>query len=797
MQRLTVKVLGPLEVAVGERPVRLTRSRLRTLLVALAMSAGKTVSMDRLAEMVWSDEFPANSRRTLQNYVGGLRSALGSRWIETRPNGFLLRAVADDVDALRFVRLAEQAARAGDADLERDLLDEAMALSRGEPFEDVPSRWLREAEAPHLAERCLAALERRVDLDDATGPNSNVLAELSKWAPRYPLRESLWLRLLKVLDRHGRRAEALQRYEELRSRLGQDLGIDPGPELQQLYAYLLTDHPAPPSPRRLPTQHRSLTGRSPEMPSSTGRSSEMPSFTGRSSGMASSSDRLTDVRVTRPTGPTGGVGPFGLTSPTGLTAPDTPSQPRGRPHRPLRGGQADPRAEAIEPGALLRSWRERASLTQEILAEYTGLSVRTISRLETDAAAKPSLATLRLLAEALALDDDEQAMLSRALCGNTASIRPARGRSGSVLSRITVPRQLPRNVSDFCGRAHDVSAMVKLGEADRATIITVEGMAGIGKTALAIRAAHRLAARFPDGQLFVNLHGHTPGRSFVHPPEALHRMLCALGVPADRVPPHVDDQVGLYRSLLADRKILIVLDDALSETQVLPLLPGSPHCHVLVTSRRRLSGLDGTHTLSLDVLPPTDGVAIFSRAVGQERVAGTPPQVLVDMVRRCGLLPLAIRLTAARLRSHPRWTVDRLLTRLAAPQQRLAELAAGERSVATALEMSYRRLPEEQRRAYRLLGARAPVEFAVQEAAALLNTSAATAEWALERLLDGHLLREPTPGLYRFHDLVRDHAACVMAREGCAAGRTVAAPGDGVTVAQRPVYAQSSSAPTA
>ncbi|GAA3169972.1 hypothetical protein GCM10020001_115380 [Nonomuraea salmonea] len=314
MQRLTVKVLGPLEVTVGGRPVRLTRSRLRTLLVALALSAGKTVSMDRLAEMVWSDEFPANSRRTLQNYAGGLRGALGGRWIETRPNGLLLRAAADDVDALRFVRLAEQAAHARDTETERGLLDEAMALSRGEPFEDVPSRWLHETEAPHLAERWLAALERRADLDVAGGPAGDVLAELSKWAPRYPLRESLWLRLLKALDRHGRRAEALQRYEELRSRLAHELGIDPGPELRHLHASLLADHPAPPPPRRPPAQHRSLTG-------SIGRSFEA----------VPPRDRLADTSARPPAG--------------GTAAP-----PMNRPHLRLRDLPAGPRTDAIEPG---------------------------------------------------------------------------------------------------------------------------------------------------------------------------------------------------------------------------------------------------------------------------------------------------------------------------------------------------------------------------------------------------------------------------------------------------------------
>ncbi|MEV4173098.1 AAA family ATPase [Nonomuraea sp. NPDC049709] len=204
------------------RPIRLTANRLRTLLAALAMSAGKTVSMERLTEMVWSDGCPANSRRSLQNYAARLRSALGGGWVETRPNGFLLRVDADDVDALRFGRILDRAARAQDSDLERGLLDEALALSRGEPFEDVASPWLQEAEAPRLAERYLAALER---------------------------------------------------YEELRIRLAEDLGVDPNAELQQLYAELLVDPPATALlaprlrviPRTIPAASGEVVGRSAEL----------------------------------------------------------------------------------------------------------------------------------------------------------------------------------------------------------------------------------------------------------------------------------------------------------------------------------------------------------------------------------------------------------------------------------------------------------------------------------------------------------------------------------------------------
>ncbi|WP_188190368.1 ATP-binding protein [Nonomuraea sp. SYSU D8015] len=416
-------------------------------------------------------------------------------------------------------------------------------------------------------------------------------------------------------------------------------------------------------------------------------------------------------------------------------------------------------------GSLLRRWRQRALLTQEQLATRAGLSVRTIRRMEGDVPLRPRTASVRLLAEALGLDDAEQATLAAAArgAGPPASATPARPKRSRDAG--PVPRQLPADAAEFTGRAYELALLEDDAAAEGTWVHAIDGMAGIGKTALAVHAAHRVAARFPDGQLFVDLHGHTQGAAPVAPDDVLARMLGALGVSGNRIPRDLDERAALYRTLLAGRRVLIVLDNAADESQVRPLLPGSPGCRVLITSRRRLTALDAAATMSLDVLPVDHAVALLSRTAGEDRVAGTPASVLAETVRQCGLLPLAIRIAAARLRSHPTWSVAHLLGRLGEHDRRLAELEAGRRSVTAALDLSYRELPDELKRTYRLLSLHVGADFATDAAAALLDTTASLAGRLLERLLEVHLLQESAPGRYHFHDLVREHAAGLAAGE--------------------------------
>jgi tetratricopeptide (TPR) repeat protein/transcriptional regulator with XRE-family HTH domain len=394
---------------------------------------------------------------------------------------------------------------------------------------------------------------------------------------------------------------------------------------------------------------------------------------------------------------------------------------------------------------MLRAWRARAMLTQEELASRTGLGVRTIRRLESDGLRRPHTQSLRRIADALELSESERTQLTAA------------EQSGSV--PFGPPRQLPVPPQLFTGRAAELADLDRITDASAVVITAIDGMAGIGKTALAVHIAHRLSGRYPDGQLFVDLHGYTRGMAPVPPGEALDRMLRALGVAGERIPAGLDERAALYRSRLADRRMLVLRDNAATETQVAPLLPGAAGCLVLVTSRRRLAGLDRTHTISLDTLPLPDAVALFTRTAGEARVADQPPALVAETVELCGRLPLAIRIAAARLRAHPVWTVEHLAGRLRDGRHRLAELSAGERSVTAALDLSYRQLAGDAQRVYRLLGLHQGPQVDAPAAAALAGTTVARARRMLDELVETHLLQEPTIGRCAFHDLVRVHAA--------------------------------------
>jgi tetratricopeptide (TPR) repeat protein/transcriptional regulator with XRE-family HTH domain len=389
---------------------------------------------------------------------------------------------------------------------------------------------------------------------------------------------------------------------------------------------------------------------------------------------------------------------------------------------------------------ILRAWRERALLTQAQLAARAGLGVRTIRRLESGGLRRPRSDSVRLLADALDLTAAEREQLMAT--------------AGISVASYGRPRELPAPPHLFTGRTTELA---DLGRVSDATTVMI--MAGIGKTALALHTAHRLADRYPDGQLFVDLHGYTEGTAPVEPGEALDRMLRALGVPGDQIPASLDERAALYRSRLAGQRVLIVLDNAAAEAQVEPLLPGTPGCLVVITSRHRLIGLDQARTISLDVLPPPDAVGLLVHATGQQRLTDEAPELLAETVELCGRLPLAIRIAAARLRSHPTWSVAQLVERLREHRHRLAELEAGRRSVAAALDLSYQQLADDVQRTYRLLGLHPGPDLDVYAAAALTGTTIVQAERLLDRLLEDHLLQEPAPGRYRFHDLVRAHAA--------------------------------------
>jgi DNA-binding SARP family transcriptional activator/Tfp pilus assembly protein PilF len=343
-----------------------------------------------------------------------------------------------------------------------------------------------------------------------------------------------------------------------------------------------------------------------------------------------------------------------------------------------------------------------------------------------------------------------------------------------------VPAQLPADSAVFAGRRTELDRILALHAArapaaapavSAVVISAIDGMAGVGKTALAVRAAHRLAPDFPDGQFFLDLHGYTHGVEPVEPLAALEAMLRALGVPGESIPPGLDERAALYRTQLARTRTLIILDNAADESQVVPLLPAAPGCLVIITSRQRLIGIDDAQRLSLDVLPRDDAVALFADAADPLRLASEPPERVAEVVELCGRLPLALRIAAARLSSRPTWTLSHLAERLGDHRHRPSELQAGRRSVYAALGLSYRHLTPGQRRTYRLLGLNPGTDIDAHAAAALTGDAVRQSLRLLDDLVDAHLLAEPAPGRYRFHDLVRAHATATAAAEDTAADR--------------------------
>ncbi len=363
----------------------------------------------------------------------------------------------------------------------------------------------------------------------------------------------------------------------------------------------------------------------------------------------------------------------------------------------------------------------------------------------------------RVLAEELGLDPGPElvAIHGQVLAGtDTLPSLPAPSTSARW-----VPRTLPYDVPDFTGRPDECRRLLALDVDTRTVVISaIEGMAGVGKTALAVHTAHRLADRYPDGQLFIDLHGFTPGRDPASPVDALETLLRATGVPGDRIPFTLDERVALWRTTLAGRRVLLVFDNAADAAQVRPLLPGGAGNLVLVTSRRRLSGLAGATSITLDALPEDDAIALVMSILGAERVTAEQDAV-ATLVARCGHLPLAIRIAATRLQRRPLWTVQRMADRLDTERRRLAELSIdADLDVNVALMSSYRAIPADQQRLFRLVGLHPGADLDVSAAAALAGLDLEHTEHLLEQLVDEHLLHEPRAGRYACHDLLRAHA---------------------------------------
>ncbi|WP_329787530.1 BTAD domain-containing putative transcriptional regulator [Lentzea sp. DG1S-22] len=532
-------LLGPLDVVLDGCRVHVPPGKRRVVLAALLLRPGQVVGVDELVELA------GGSRHALQTTVGRLREALPGL-VRTRPGGYLLDVRPDEVDVHLFDRLEPRA---------------ALELWRGRPFADIGSDALERDHVPALTEKYLTALEARIEADLAAGEHDRLVPELRSLTRQHPARERLWAQLVVALHRCDRQTEALRAYDDIRRRLAEELGLDPGRDLQEAHRQVLT----------------------------------------------------------------------------------ADNRPKSR-------------------------------------------------------------------------------------------------------------NDLPGDIADFAGRAEDLDEILAAVPSGCVAITAIDGMAGIGKTTLAVRAAHRLAGRFPDAQLFVDLHSYTDGVEPRTPSDALLTLLTALGVPARDIPDDLDARAARWRAEMAHRKALVVLDNAGSAAQVRPLLPGTGL--VLVTSRRRLVDLDAAHTVSLDVLSEEDALALLAS------IARRDGEDCREVVRLCGYLPLAVRIVGARWRTRPAWSARDVVRRLT--EQRLTELTAGERSVAGAFTLSYRQLTTGQQRLFRRLGLHTGEDFDAHLAAAVVGSTRVEAERLLDELLDVHLVQQRDNGRYRLHDLLADHAKAAV-----------------------------------
>lgn len=340
-----------------------------------------------------------------------------------------------------------------------------------------------------------------------------------------------------------------------------------------------------------------------------------------------------------------------------------------------------------------------------------------------------------------------------------------------------VPAQLPADVAGFTGRTDHLKAvddLVPPGEEGQGAVVVISaivGMAGVGKTALAVHCGHRLRDRYPDGQLYLNLRGHSADEPMSHR-EALTHLLTSLGLPPERVPSEVHSATGLYRSLLAGRRVLVVLDNAGDADQVRPLLPGAAGCLALVTSRDRLSGLlvrEGAHRIALDVLPVHEAVTLIARVLGHDRVA-REPEAAARLVHACAYLPLALRVAAANLANHPHLLLSEYVEELLAGDRLSALEVDGDphTGVRRAFDLTYRALDPDARRLFRLLSLVPGPDVNVEAAAELAALDTRTARRVLERLAAVHLISEERRGRYVVHDLLHEYATDLVGERDAA-----------------------------
>lgn len=620
------RLLGPLEVICEGELQTPSAPKLRRVLALLAIHGNAVVRVDQLIDELWEDRPPPSATGTLQTYIYQLRKMLdlaegdsGARGentaaLRTRSGGYSLQVPDEAVDVRCFETLVEQGRReydSGSLEAAAESFRAALQLWRGEALGDVGTGPVLHAELVRLIEIRRSAMEHRIDVELMLGRHHQVIGELTGLAARQPTHEGFHAKLMVALHRSGRRSEALQAYQRVRSALTDELGLEPTPELQRVHRQLL---------------------------------------------------------------------------------------------------RADP-------------------------------------QLETPA---------------------------------------GKGQTVRLTELLDGPAQLPPAVPHFAGRQHDVARAVSFLRSHSAAVppvLAVVGAPGSGKSAFACSVAHRVRESFPEGLLYAGLGGMADGRGSIS--DVLATFLRAAGVLPQDLPAGFEERSRLFRRWLADRRVLIVLDDAVGSRQIGPLLPSSPGSAALVVARRRLSGPAVGELIELRPLGTEDAVALLAALLGDDRVAKDRDGAR-RLARLCGGLPIALRAAAGRLVLRPHWSPRRLVERLQSAPCMLAELSDGEYDVRASIETSYQLLPAPWRRAFCQLGRMPSAVVSIRQAALVLGCTEHEAESVLERLVE-LLLVEVEPGgaddefRYRFPVLVR------LAAQSLADSATEAAAGMAASLSRVPL----------
>ncbi|MGW1275698.1 AfsR/SARP family transcriptional regulator [Streptomyces tsukubensis] len=728
------RILGGLEWTVDGASLRIGRRRERLLLGLLLLDVGRVVPANRLISLLWDEgQSPSSARGSLQVHVSRLRGRFTAEDAEhygfalvKSGDGYLIEGDPSAVDLHRFRSLLLRAERADNLDERLKLLDAALADWGGPVLAGTAPEGLVRRLGAGFEDSYISAVTQRAETRLLLGRRELVLEELARATAEHPHHERLAMLRMIALYRADHRGEALEVYNETRTRLAEDLGLDPGADLRHVQNMILRADPLLLDDAVVPRTERAR---------------------------GDVSGRAGWFLGAVPNPRAGGAGER------------VPGDRQGSPQ--LRSGGGTGARRGAEPPA--GSWRERGQRTggggdtggregadegARPGAEGDGARGRPAGR-ESGAGLDHGHASLRTSGHGHGLADGQGPVPGHGHDHARSHDDYAAGRVRPEAESV----QRQSRTGAFIGRAKELALMGRLVEeaSGGSGVLMIVGPAGSGKTALALHWCRSSRETFPDGQLFLDLRGHSD-ESPMRPKEALSGLLRALGIPYQNIPHELAEMAELYQSTLADRRVLIVLDNAESADQVRQLLPYDTGCLALVTSRNRLGSLIVTHGASMLPLQPLaseEAKALVRSVVGARR-AEAEPEALGDLVAICGRSPLALRIAAANLALHPDSLIAHHVRELRSgnPLETLAVAGDPDAAVRRTFELSYRRLDPDARDAFRLLGILPGPVTTVPAVAALLGRSVAATSGLLDRLFAEHLVERIGRDRLRLHDLI-------------------------------------------